>query len=780
MDRTDFIKTRDDVIHNIKTLYSYLGDKSNGDTFQWATSIFKNGRIYVIEIINSHVCFAPSRFVGYRENTVEKHQKHHGNGNQTNAVLESFYQRVRDERLDLLFQKELAFYGLTSDSKNYWIPKGTTIDEILQISCPPKVNYWIGRVTSDEYWSKAVDNHIWLTQQRYGQQTNSAVTNLLQCVKEIKVNDVILLTYENGIFAYGNVIKCTLDSNQISSLTDVISNNKHEFTEGIVKFKDNDVFYEDLRDGCDSWGQRIMVDEWHYLVDSTNVNTSGMRSEITQGVTYMSIIGVSEQYAKMKINELKKQYERKYMFITDIAKLLKEKHNIILQGAPGTGKTYNTAAIALATLGITDVDLSDHQKVMDRYEQLRFDKNSNPNGQIGFCTFHQSMDYEDFVEGIKIQKQENGTVSYEIEDGIFKCISERAKENFDLSKKSNDEIKIEIRTRDIFDNYCEDLQSKLNETDFVELYPKSKMKIRKVNFKSDGTALSIGIAKDENSDCQSLTWEIISRDYNDFKSSKIQSYLDIKPRYESKSSFHGNAIYYFELYKKMYEFEKSLNLPENEPEPTTIEKKNYVLIIDEINRGNVSKIFGELITLLESDKRDGADHPISVTLPYSKTLFKVPQNLYIIGTMNTTDRSTGTLDYALRRRFAFVTLKAKEDVITNHYKKIGKDALGEVAVTLFKNIRDFINDPKHLCGDFDIDDLMVGHSYFMAKSEDKLRLKIKYEVIPLINEYINDGILRVGADEKNTAFSAWEKLATISDKNEEIDLEEAYEGDNEE
>ena len=148
--------------------------------------------------------------------------------------------------------------------------------------------------------------------------------------------------------------------------------------------------------------------------------------------------------------------------------------------------------------------------------------------------------------------------------------------------------------------------------------------------------------------------------------------------------------------------------------------------------------------------------------------------------MNTTDRSTGTLDYALRRRFAFVTLKAKEDVITNHYKKIGKDALGEVAVTLFKNIRDFINDPKHLCGDFDIDDLMVGHSYFMAKSEDKLRLKIKYEVIPLINEYINDGILRVGADEKNTAFSAWEKLATISDKNEEIDLEEAYEGDNEE
>ena len=205
---------------------------------------------------------------------------------------------------------------------------------------------------------------------------------------------------------------------------------------------------------------------------------------------------------------------------------------------------------------------------------------------------------------------------------------------------------------------------------------------------------------------------------------------------------------------------------------TTIEKKNYVLIIDEINRGNVSKIFGELITLLESDKREGSDHPIPVTLPYSKIPFKVPKNLYIIGTMNTTDRSTGTLDYALRRRFAFVTLKANDDVITNHYTEIGNDALGIIAVALFNNIRNFIKDPKHLCGDFDIDDLMVGHSYFMAKGEDQLKLKIKYEVIPLINEYINDGILKVDAVEKNKAFSAWENLTPFTLKKEDKDTEE--------
>lgn len=481
-----------------------------------------------------------------------------------------------------------------------------------------------------------------------------------------------------------------------------------------------------------------------------------------------------------KVFELKNQKEMIQQTITnnitEYTNLLKEKHNIILQGAPGTGKTYNTAAIALATLGITDVDLSDHLAVMERYEQLRYDKEKNPNGQIGFCTFHQSMDYEDFVEGIKIQKPANGNVSYDVEDGIFKCLSDKAKENFELSKKDSDEIKTEIRTREVFDSFCEDIRSKLNEADFVELYPKSKMKIRKVSFKNDGTALSIGLAKDENSDFQSLTWEIISRDYNDFKSKKIQSYLDIKPRYESKSSFHGNAIYYFELYKKMYEFEKS-NLPATDAQLTPITMKNYVLIIDEINRGNVSKIFGELITLLEADKRIGGDHPIVVTLPYSKDSFGIPSNLYIIGTMNTTDRSTGTLDYALRRRFAFVTLKSREEVVSTHYRKIGNSDLETKAVNLFKNIKDFLGDPKHLCGDFDIDDLMVGHSYFMANGEDGLRLKMEYEVIPLINEYINDGILRVDDKEKKKAFDAWKNLDTITVINEEDSTEEVQEDD---
>lgn len=313
------------------------------------------------------------------------------------------------------------------------------------------------------------------------------------------------------------------------------------------------------------------------------------------------------------INNWLKYMERK-AFLDICANLLKSKRNIILQGAPGTGKTYNTAAIALDLLGINDVDLTDHAAVMNIYEELT-DK------RIFFTTFHQSLDYEDFVEGLKphVQKNDHGEskgVTYEPEDGIFK--------------------------------------------------------------------LACNAANDSG--------------------------------------------------------------------------KPVVLIIDEINRGNVSKIFGELITLLESDKRIGKDHPVKVKLPYSKHLFGVPDNLYIIGTMNTTDRSTGTLDYALRRRFAFVTLQSDPEIIKAHYDRLGAPELKATATKLFADIKSFITSPKHICGDWSTDDLMVGHSYFMAASEEELRNKVDYEILPLIAEYISDGIITVSDKEKKNAFRAWSQL----------------------
>ena len=719
MDRYDFITSKEDVVENIKTLYGYLGNPDDAETYKWATGILKNGRIYVVEVIDSKLYFAPSRFVGYKKNTADKHRENHGDGNQTNDKLVEYYQKVQDERLDAAFQSVLEQYDLSSGDNKYWIPKDMTIEQLLSSSETQQKQYWIGRVTSDEYWDVALSNNVWVTQQRYGHQKSSAVSGLLGCVRNVKAGDIIFLTYGSEIYAYGNVIECPLASDQVSNLQRVIQKNRHDYNSGIVKFEDNNVFYEDLTKGCDNWGQRITVDQWHYYSDRTNVSTAGMRNEITMGVTTMSFIGITEKYGKKKVKELKEQFENKHMFISKTAKLLQSKHNIILQGAPGTGKTYNTAAIALAALDVTDVDLNDHKAVMKRYDSLLGD-------QIFFTTFHQSLDYEDFVEGLKphVQTDADGNsigVTYEPEDGIFKraCNAVQTDQSKDIVE--------------CIDDYLQKIKGYQNKREIPTVTGRSSLYVW---WKEGNSTVSSRSTNSTSSRGEEYTPSPLN-----IEKIKLQALGK-----GCENNWQSYAQAFIEAVKREYH-------------ATT--DKPVVLIIDEINRGNVSKIFGELITLLESDKRSNGNHPIKVMLPYTKGEFGVPSNLYIIGTMNTTDRSTGTLDYALRRRFAFVTLKSQDSVIKKYYSDAGNDELGSVAVALFDDIKKFIENPKHLCGDMSIDDLMVGHSYFMAESEEELQDKVEFEILPLINEYINDGILNVKNEEKKTAFDAWRSLNPI-------------------
>lgn len=405
-------------------------------------------------------------------------------------------------------------------------------------------------------------------------------------------------------------------------------------------------------------------------------------------------------------------------YVNKCIDLLKSKNNIILQGAPGTGKTYNTAAIALGILGEDKVDLSNHDAVMKRYEELW-------GKSIFFTTFHQSLDYEDFVEGLKpqIQTNEEGEslgVTYEPEDGIFK----RA---------------------------CNAATTDDGEKDIVECIDDFLVKIKGVNNKKLIPTITGG--------SEFYVWWNGGRTIKCRSSSSTDSREDYAPvclnvekvRLQAQGKGIDNqrpqyAQAFIEAIKKEY------GVKTNRP---------VVLIIDEINRGNVSKIFGELITLLEVDKRDNGSHSLRVELPYSKTAFSVPSSLYIIGTMNTTDRSTGVLDYALRRRFAFVTLQSDPAIIKSYYDELNNEELKTKAVNLFKNIKAFIENPDHLSGDFDVDDLMVGHSYFMASSESDLTNRVQFEILPLISEYINDGILSVTSEEKKKAFDAWKNLRVI-------------------
>ena len=686
MDRYDFIETRDDVIKNIKTLYSYLDDESDNNTYQWATGIFKNGRIYVIEIIDSHVCFAPSRFVGYKDNTIKKHQENHGDGNQTNDVLKEFYQRVQDDRLDQLFQKEIAKYDLSSGFKQFWIPDNLTIEDILKYD-------------NNTYNPMSSNNKYWHIQMHLPEGKGGTVIDSKQMLLE---SEPVIGTgewedtqcYNFKSIEKGSIVLVRKGSEALA-LCEIIGDN---LTNSALQRKYINVNY-----------RKVRILGW---ADNYKQPRSGLFS---QG-TFKPCNPSTEQY---KFIDEWLKYLKGLTFINQCVKLLQSKKNIILQGAPGTGKTYNTAAIALATLGITDIDYNDHSAVMKRYESLL-------DSQIFFTSFHQSLDYEDFVEGMKphIQTDANGNsvgVTYEPEDGIFKRACQAVQ--YDESKDIVECIDDYLQTIKGFKNKKE-IPTVTGRSSFYAWWEEGNttLSTRSINSKSkreeNYTPSPLNIAKIK----LQAQGKGVENNWQQYAQAFIEA---VKEKYKAKTN------------------------------------KPVVLIIDEINRGNISKIFGELITLLEADKRDKGEHPIQAILPYSKTLFSVPSNLFIIGTMNTTDRSTGTLDYALRRRFAFVTLKSDVSIVSKFYESLGNKELGEIAVNLFNDIRAYIDNPKHLCGDLGIDDLMVGHSYFMAKSREELANKIVYEVIPLINEYINDGILNVKVAEKKQAFDAWSSLNVI-------------------
>lgn len=400
--------------------------------------------------------------------------------------------------------------------------------------------------------------------------------------------------------------------------------------------------------------------------------------------------------------------EIKKMEKEEIINILKQKKQIILQGAPGTGKTYSTAEIAV---NLIDGKISDDRKeVMERYKEL-IQKN-----QIFFTTFHQSMDYEEFVEGYK-PVSDDGNIYYEIKDGIFKEACNKSKEIQEVGKVGFEEAWNNF-TDELYNGKAKEINKNTGYLELETLEDKEKFSLFIDN--------NIVKCRPEKSKTGNL--------YN-LNNGVKQLYYSLKKNITSKSYVKSLLEYLKDKY--------------NLADIDEINKNPVVLIIDEINRGNIAKIFGELITLLEADKRKNADNEIEVKLPYSKEIFSVPSNLYIIGTMNTTDRSIGYIDYALRRRFAFITIKADEEKIKSFYNKKNSDCKDK-ALELFDNIKDNIINDKNLNEEFEINDIMIGHSYFMAENKEELKRKLEYEIKPLLLEYYKDGILKSNNDIKDS------------------------------
>lgn len=451
-------------------------------------------------------------------------------------------------------------------------------------------------------------------------------------------------------------------------------------------------------------------------------------------------------------------------------RLWKDKKNIILYGAPGTGKTFDIPEyVVRLCYPHEDINALSRNEIVMRYRELKKEK------RVVFTTFHQSMDYEDWMEGLRPEVDSSNQLTYNIEDGIFKrlCIdAERPiinEKNIAISRNAS-VWKVSlcgtgdnpVRTdcmkngyiRIGWDGYGENINE---ETDWSIHNGEGKYILDTfINKMKEGDIIMSCYSNKTIDAIGVVTGGYVWRDdFANYKRTRKVDWLikgineDIVDMNDGKTMVLGtvyklNAITLDNVKTILDKYKKSETMSAN--------TKPFVMVIDEINRGNVSSIFGELITLLESDKRKGKANEETVMLPYSKKSFSVPDNVYIIATMNTADRSLGSLDYAIRRRFAFIQNRPyiPESV------KCEEDLFKEVSSLFISNYEEYSKEwnrdiklqrAETLSEEYRPEDVWIGHSYFINDGKGSIKDRLLYEVIPLLEDYVRDGILTGEAQE---------------------------------
>lgn len=457
--------------------------------------------------------------------------------------------------------------------------------------------------------------------------------------------------------------------------------------------------------------------------------------------------------------------------------------NQILYGPPGTGKTYKTTeeAVRLASPARYKAIVSSSADEVEERQKLKaaYDELVKAN-RIRFVTFHQSFSYEDFVEGVKATTDEHGKLIYRVEDGLFKELSTIA--DAQVTRPSHLDGVFKIADRRIWkmslgntladeDNAYEEcidggyiglgwggninfsgcdsrqaVEQRFSEVKGVKPAGGSYDVTAVNTFKNVMRERDIVVVSDGNHKFRAIG-EVTGRyEFSEDESQHFRQHRPVRWLRVFDPSLPREALFSKTLSQMtLYELKPSTIKVEeltgflSEPAKNHADHRNHVLIIDEINRGNISRIFGELITLLEPDKRKGGADARVVTLPYSGDNFSIPSNLYVIGTMNTADKSLAQLDLALRRRFSFTEVLPEPDLLRGIVIH-GVD-IGEMLQTINDRI-EMLLDRDHL----------IGHSYFFSLREDdgdrdaQLARIFESKIIPLLQEYF---------------FSDWERIRWV-------------------